>query len=914
MKFLWCVIIGLFFFGCSGESSQKVEMEAEKQPGEDSLVVSLPYFGNSPVKFSEIDPVNLSFTDFEGEDPPFVEFLNVAEVPINLEGLYLTDSPSQPAKWQIGNVPMGVGERLVIFLSGKNLPNFIAPHDSIDMVGSGAWGWADEDNAEIPGTSFVRPWAYDPNYKIRSPEGNFQFSAQIQYGENEELGWHSACLFIGTGNSSSSDVLDISKANELLLTGYLSKNAKLKLNLAQPDLDDWKGWSSIITGTGDSSTTYRISLPQGLNFPDLTQIYGTRFSPEDNEMTLVKFDFHHYIARNRGTEPHASFKIKNTGGTLYLTNGVGILDSVTYPELPLGKTWGTDALGNWGFADPSPMQEATTQLYPVQAQKLEMPPSGFYSEPFLLTMNVEPSSVIRCEKGGALPGVHSPIYAEPLSISETTVLRCATFKEGALPSEVISRTYVFETQPSIATVFLTGDPNSWFNPDTGIYMEGPNAQSADPHYGANYWLDKEVPVVVDFFEPGHVAPAFSEKAAYKIFGNYSRANDKKSVSITFKEKYGKTRLNYPLFPKFPHLQEFRVFLLRNNGSNFPNDYIRDRLASSVSEGLGVDYQKSRPAIVFYNGEYFGIHNIRERSTEYYFETNYGLNPETIDLLKADNSASNGSAVDYLKMISYLETNGTEQDEHYEQIKQWMDVENFMNYLQVEIFANNRDWPSNNLKKWRSPTTKWKWFLYDLDFGWGNEYSEFKGNIFDFTLTDSGPSWPNGPESTFLQRTLMKNEKFKSAFINRFVVLLATYFSPALLKTKIDAMMSEFEVEIPRDQERWNKNENHMAHQLNLIYEFASTRSGIVFQEMQEYFELSSVATVQLESVGQGNISVHHLPLPVSSIALPFFTGFAVMLEAVPNPGGVFVGWSDGDTSPIKVIMPEAFPKLQAIFR
>ena len=139
MEFLWCVIIGLFFFGCSGESSQKVEMEAEKQPGEDSLVVSLPYFGNSPVKFSEIDPVNLSFTDFEGEDPPFVEFLNVAEVPINLEGLYLTDSPSQPAKWQIGNAPMGVGERFVIFLSGKNLPHFIAPHDSIDMVGSGAW-------------------------------------------------------------------------------------------------------------------------------------------------------------------------------------------------------------------------------------------------------------------------------------------------------------------------------------------------------------------------------------------------------------------------------------------------------------------------------------------------------------------------------------------------------------------------------------------------------------------------------------------------------------------------------------------------------------------------------------------------------------------------------------------------------
>lgn len=915
MHYFVFFIVFLCFLGCSGDSDTFTYLEGENTEDADSQV-SLPYIGNGFVKFAEVDAINTTFDDHDGDDPAWVEFLNITDTIVNLQGLFLTDTPREPAKWQFGFSPISPRGRLTVFLSGKNLPDLKSPSDSIEMVGSGSWAWADEDNDGVTGTSFVRPFAYSPRYKQRGPDDYYRFSAEIQYGDNEELGWHSACLFLGTGTASSSDVLDISNANELLFTGYITKDAVFRLSLAQPDLDDWNGWSETVIGTGDSTTTYQITLPKNKTYPDLKNIYGTRLSPDDNEMKLVQFDLHHYIARNRGHEPHASFKIKNTGGTLYLTNGEAVLDSVKYPELPVGKTWGTDALGNWGYADPSPMFESTTQVYAVRGESLYLPPSGFYGEPFVLTVNKEATSMVRCEFGGKAPNAQSPVYGEPITISQTTVVRCAVFNEGSLPGDVISRTYIFEPKPSIATVFLTGDPNSWFDPDTGIYMEGPNAQASDPHYGANYWLDKEIPVFVEFFEPGSVTPAFSENAAYKIFGNYSRANDKKSASITFKEKYGKKRLKYPLFPKYPDLDEFRVFLLRNNGSNFNGDYIRDRLGSSVSEGLGVDFQKSRPSIVFYNGEYFGIHNIRERSTRYYFETNYGLDPENIDLLKADNSASSGSAQDYIQMISYLETYGAKSEEHYARIKEWMDVENFMNYLQIEMFANNRDWPSNNLKKWRSssPVTKWKWFLYDLDFGWGNEYSEFKNNIFDFTLTDSGPDWPNGPASTFLQRTLMENDEFKAAFINRFALLLVTYFSPGILKEKIDAMMSEFEEEIPRDQERWWHNESYMSRQLDLIYKFAETRSVVVYQEMQEYFGLANTAPVVLTSLGKGNILVHNLPVKNPSVQVPFFTGFPVVLEAVPGPGGVFEMWSDGDTSPIKVIMPEAFPELQAIFR
>lgn len=521
---------------------------------------------------------------------------------------------------------------------------------------------------------------------------------------------------------------------------------ELEVRLAQPDIEDYKGWYSNIKGTGDSNSTYQILLPQNTSFPDLVNIYGTRFAPNYNEMRMLTFEFYSYIAFNRGSEAHTSFKLKKKGGSLYLINQEGILDSVAYPELPPEKTWSKGETG-WGYADASPKGATLSTIWAEQLGKIELPPSGFFSEPFNLEFPAVTGQEVRCEVGGFLPKETSPVMSGSILINQSLVIRCALFKAGALSGEVVSRTYLFETQPTVATVFITGDPLSFFDPDTGIYELGPNASPEMPNYGANFWADRELPIHVDLIEANSKTPAFSLNAGYQIFGNYSRANDKKSVAIVFREQYGENRLEYPLFPEHPNLTEFKVFLLRNNGSDFGLDYIRDMLSSSISRGLGVDYQKGRASVVFYNGEYFGIHNIRERSNEYYFETNYGLDPKSIDLLKANNEASSGSSVGYTEMMDWIEANGVVSNENYQFVSTLMDVNNYLNYVHTEIFNNNRDWPGNNLKKWRNtnPVTPWKWFLYDQDFGWDFPYveSQYNYNIFEFVTEENGSDWPNG---------------------------------------------------------------------------------------------------------------------------------------------------------------------------
>ncbi len=917
--------VAAFFTACtSGSNSTTVEEicldELENQDqGENppsSSETQNPEKQIAPsVVFSEVDPVNLVYKDHEGDDAGWIELFNPTDSVVDLSGMILTDSKSEPQKWTFGNVSLNPGETILVFLSGKNLPDYVAPHDTINLVGNGCWAWTDSQNTPIKGESSVQ--YLNGSHPCFNESGIRKFGGVMRYGENTELGWHSIAFFVGIGDrGNSADARDLSGTNEILLTGYIEKDRKLLLRLAQTGVDDWKGWGKVLTGNGDSTYTYRITLPTGSTLPDLAHIYGTRFSPDDQELRSTAFKISSYIARNRGHEPHANFKLKKTGGTLFLQKPDGILvDSVVYPELPLGKSWSRDNNG-WGYGSPSPFtygQNAVTiSREPSPETKVNFPASGFYSSIFTINLSGLPN--VRCELGGASPSENSA-HLDSIRIVNTTVLRCANFAANSVASDVVTRTYVFETRPQTPVVFLTANPKSLFDPDTGIYMEGPNAQAKDPHFGANYWEDREIPVFVELLEKGAKTPAFAKNAGFQIFGNYSRANKKKSVAIVFREKYGDKRLEYPLFPDFPNLKKFKVFLLRSNGSNFGGDYIRDRLCSSVTEGMDVDYQRGRGVVVYYNGEYFGIHNIRERSTEYYFETHYGMNPDEVDLLKADNSATAGSPADYEALMDWLATNHLDNDKNYAYMAEQIDVDNFINYIHTELFMNNRDWPANNLKKWRgtNPKTRWKWFIYDMDFGFGNEFSEFKNNIFEFATAEDGPDWPNGPASTLLLRRLLENKDFKTAFINRFPALLSMNFEKSRLLARINTMMAEIESQISKDQRRWSLSASYMNGQLDKIKTFAETRQDVILSEMKEFFALGEPAKVTLSVSGSGKILVHNLPLDRSSMTVSFFKGTPVTITAQEN-GGTFTGWSDKVTTKTRTIMPEEVSSLTANFK
>ena len=935
--------------GISSSSKKSDGSHEGPLPGEDPGMVAVdtivPFVGNFPVVFSEVSPSNANFKDNDGNDPGWLELYNTSDAPVSLNGIALSNDARYPRRWVFGNATIPAKGHMIVFLSGKNYADYIPPSDSVNMIGTDCSSEASAGSGfgMMPGFDFGGGMgdfgggaggAGATGATTTSNAENLPGKSSLCYNENgvNQVG---AVMKVAQGGTYTRVVVNsgaakLGNADQLVIRGFITKTHKIRVNFKEGnDISAWTGKN--LRGTGDSSSVYYVRLGDNATDIKRNNVTATTFATETqgSESTTIKVTS--YIVRKRGHEPHTTFKAEEQGGVLYMVSETGILDSVRYSAVPTGASWSRDAAGKWGFASPSPYGNTVGEVFAVQAQSnaVNVPPSGFYSS----AITVSFPAGTRCEQGGAEPTANSPTVEQDLTINATAVLRCRTYAVGSYPSEEIIRTYVFESQPSIAALFVTTDPLSMFSPDTGLYMTGNGASMMDPKKGANFWSNRELPVYVELFEPGSPkTPAFGVMGDYKISGQYSRAKEKKSFSITLREEYGDKRLKYPLFPDYPELKKFKAFSLRNFGNNSGDDYVRDRIGTSMTEGLGVDYQRGRYVVVYYNGKYYGVHDLRERNNEYYYETKYGLDASNIDLIDAQNEAGAGSATDYKAMIDWLQSNELTNDANYQKIADQIDVDNYMNYMQAEMFVNNGDWPHNNMKKWRvaSQKSKWKWFLYDVDFGFGAGYNTQNSNVFSYVTNANGT---NGmgmgmmpgmggqqqtsgsiSEHTILMIRLLGNEGFKKAFINRFCVLLSMNFSADRLVKRIDELQSQVQAEVARDAEFWNYDAASMSSNLEKIKSFAQTRQQTIMSEMQQYFSLGETASVTLSAQGSGKIAVHNLPLDQSSMTVNFYSGIPVTVTAVPNTGAVFSGWSDGVADITRTINPGEITTLTATFK
>jgi hypothetical protein len=936
--------------GISSSSKKSDGSHEGPLPGEDPGMVAVdttvPFVGDFPVIFSEVSPSNANFKDNDGNDPGWLELYNTSDAPVSLKGVALSNDAKYPRRWIFGDATVPAKGHMIVFLSGKNYSDYIAPSDSVNMIGTdcsseassgmGMWGGGFDFGGGMGdfGGGFGGGAGAGVGGAAAGNTGNAENlpgQSSLCFNENgaSQIG---AVVKVAQGGSYTRVVVNSSaklgNADQLVIRGFITKSHKIRVNFKEGDtISSWGGKN--LRGTGDTSSVYYVRL--GDNATDLKRnnVTATTFATETqgSESTTIKITS--YIARKRGHEPHTTFKAEDQGGVLYLVSESGVLDSVRYSAVPTGASWSRDAAGKWGFAVPSPYGNTVGEVFAEQAQtnEVNIPASGFYSSPVSVTF---PAGT-RCEQGGTEPSANSPVVDQTLNISATTVLRCRVFATGSYPSEEVIRTYVFGQAPTVAAMFVTTDPLSMFSPDTGLYMTGNGAAMMDPKKGANFWSNRELPVYVELFEPGSPkTPAFGIMGDYKISGQYSRAKEKKSFSITLREEYGDKRLKYTLFPDHPELKKFKAFSLRNFGNNCGDDYVRDRLGTSMTEGLDVDYQRGRYVVVYYNGKYYGVHDLRERNSEYYYETKYGLDPNDIDLIDAQNEVGAGSATDYKNMLDWLQSNELTSDANYQKIADQIDVDNYMNYMQAEMFLNNGDWPHNNMKKWRvaSQKSKWKWFLYDVDFGFGVGYNTQNGNVFSYVTNRNGtngmgmmPGMGGGQQSggsisehTILMIRLLENENFKKAFINRFCVLLSMNFSAERLLKRIDELQSQVQAEVAGDAAFWGYDEASMSSNLEKIKSFAQTRQQTIMSEMQQYFSLGESAAVTLSAQGSGKILVHNLALDQSSMAVNFYRDVPVTVTAVPNTGAVFGGWSDGVQEATRTFNPGEVTTLTATFK
>ena len=712
----------------------------------------------------------------------------------------------------------------------------------------------------------------------------------------------------------------------LMINEFLASNGSVNLD---PDFQNFADWIEIRNTSDLEIELLGFTLTDNLTEPDKWHFpEELALAPED--ILILWADGQDTVA----TDLHVNFKLNAGGEELGLFNAEGVLLDVIifpeqYPDISSGRS--PEIPAEWlYYGDPSPGSDngdlGIAEPLFCQPPMFSIPPGIYFGTQSVELTTQYDEGEIRFTVDGSRPTPQSQIGENSIIFDTTMVVRARVYHDGLLPSKVETATYIIDEPFALPVVSIAIDPDYLWHEDIGIYVEGSHF-NPDECETANYFQDWERPCHFEYFSPdGNRNLNFD--AGLEILGKSTPRYPQKSLGLSLRSSYSQDSFDYDIFDG-KNLYEQRYLVLRNGGGDWRKSMISDPLVHSLSAGMmDLDFQSYQPAVVFLNGEYWGIHNIREKMNRYFPEANFNLDPDLIQLLEQlPDNIIEGEAADYQALLDYIEVNDLSDPTHYEYVQSQIDTEEYINYLCTEIFCANRDWPQNNVKWWRisEPAGPWRWMLFDTDAG--------LGQMEDNSLSLATELGVKPPWSTALVRGLLTSPVFADRFITRLVSHLNTTYHTDRVTAFIDSLVTNLEPEMPRHLDRWG-DECFINYQTgvelcgigdmadwyeNLTgkYDFAAGRPAVVFQNLQDRFDLEDPLNLQLSVVpaGSGRIRVDGQKIPNDTFSGQFFSGFTWELTAEPSPGYRFLHWTGtvNSDSCALAYSPDAAGAIQAVF-
>lgn len=544
----------------------------------------------------------------------------------------------------------------------------------------------------------------------------------------------------------------------------------------------------------------------------------------------------------------------------------------------------------------------------------------------------------RTDASAWLPRV--PLFQppEPRHLLKGTVIRAAAFKNGQALGKTTTASYFImpRTTFNLPVVSLVAPEEPLFGYDRGILVAGsthdtfrkdnPDQQRAMGNAPAN-WRKRgvEVPAHFHFFSD-ELQPdkaSVDQGVGIRVHGGVNRAAPSKALRIYARKAYGKSTLKHAFFGEE---QKYKRLLLRNSGNDFYSTYLRDAVVQQIMAGLKVDTQAYRPAVVFLNGEYWGLLNLREYYNKHYLARVYQVDEDRLDIMDLD-KADEGDDKHWRRLMAYIDAHPLQEERHFAHVASQIDIDNFVDYHIANIFAANYDWPHNNVRHWRARTDevapdapagqdgRWRWLVFDMDDG----FKRIHGTALHRLATDGDTNALRGNAWTaFLFRSLLQNEDFRERFISRFADTLNTTFLPERMTAIVEATSARIAPEMPRHMERWKAPESmkEWSKGVDHLLQFARKRTDIQRAQLARQFKLGRPfrLKVDVSHGSHGKVRVNTLTIDeklpgiqaAQGSAYPwtghYFKQLPVELEALPNDCFAFSHWEGDSRSSRKIAL------------
>jgi len=566
--------------------------------------------------------------------------------------------------------------------------------------------------------------------------------------------------------------------------------------------------------------------------------------------------------------------------------------------------------------------------------------AGYYTNDFSLQLSLsQPSQECKIyySTDGSVPTDTSKEYTEPIAVTKPDsarygfkafVIRAVAYNGTTQLSKVFTNTYIIGEELfnrfSFPVISLVTDPDNFFDYDIGIYVRGATYDGTNSNWSGNNHqrgIDWERDVHIQYFtKEGDLV--IDQDAGVRIHGGLQRNAAQKSLRLFARAEYGKSTFDYQLLPQIPQ-NSYDRFILRTSFGCWNNTIIKDGLSAQLIKGLGIESQEYRPVIVLLNGDYWGIQTVRDDLGTDHFENKYSIDKESVNI-GLNNILYDGTVNSYEEIESIIDTSDLSSDIFYEQMENWLDIQNLINYFNAEIYLNNYDWPSGNRKHWNSLEydTKLRWIFFDLDAAFNGRGGVSYNALHKATVASGG--WPNPPKSVKLLAGLLQNPKFKALFVTNAAYLMNYYFDKDIVIPKIEEMKQEYLPEIAEHCVRWNfgKVSTWESNVKSNLIDFAKDRRSHVTQHYISEFGLSGTSELTLscansaldEAIDCGHIYINKQIIPTDNNIGIYFNDVNMELTAVAASGYEFERWSDGTSDNPRSIMLSEDAEYVAVFK
>ena len=607
---------------------------------------------------------------------------------------------------------------------------------------------------------------------------------------------------------------------------------------------------------------------------------------------------------------HTDFRLDSgKGSSVYLFQGDKVIDKVKdlkkqpSPNIAYGRK--TDGADEWGYQiEPTPKVancgEITDKILgdPVFSELGKVTRNN---EAFSLTISMPEGTPegteIRLTTDGSEPVATSTLYTEPLSIKSTTVIRARLFCNGYLSPRSVAQSYIFfPRQITLPVVSIITNKKYLKDPTIGIYVDG-NYMSGKKNYEFNW----RRPINIEIFDKEDKKSVINQLCETRIAGGATRSSARKSLAVYANKRFGTKHFEYEFFPdQKPGIKAQKSFMLRNAGNDFDYLYMRDAIIQrSMAQHVDLDWQAWQPAIIYINGDYQGMLNIRERSNEDNIWANY-QKLEDIDMIEI--SQDNSRMVEELKAGSWDNYNAfkdfyREQGHTLKEYEEWMDCDEYINLMVMNLYFNNQDFPGNNVVLWR-PTAeggRWRWIAKDTDFGLGLYSSSAEYKTIEWLYDpnyDKDRKWANTSAATRLFRNMMEDEDIKRLFIDRAAIYMGDFLNEKGVRNIWDAMYNKISYEYPNHRKLINEWWPNYNEELNTARRWLSKRTNIFYKQLADFFQLGTPIPVSINRYLKSTPTIYFNDVELSEGKFDgkFFVNRKVTLKAKAPEGKVITGW------------------------